>query len=379
MSTIAFVSSMNSVPWGGSEILWYEAAELLSRQKHRLALCTPRWPQLPAPLAKAQTEWGAQHCFYPPIQHRQLLRRIVKRFTRRTDDNPNRSWLRKVRPVMLCLSNGNAFQGLDWMESAIAENVPFITIAQAHADFLAPVDAEAERLIKAFSAARANYFVARANQVLVETQLGTRLTNSRLIANHSRHIPTTSPIPWPNQPDQTLRLACVARLHPASKGQDLLFTALSEDHWRNRDWQLSLYGAGDQEHCLRRLARLLGIDHRVHFMGHSNSPMDIWRSHHALVLPSRYEGTPLVMMEAMLAGRPIITTAVAGAPDLIRHGHNGFLVEAPTTGHLLRCLEEAWSKRLMWESMGYAAFATAIERCKEAPAVKLARDLLELI
>lgn len=377
MRPIGFVSTMNSVLWGGSEVLWYEAAELLAQKGHSVSLCTPLWPQLASPLLKAKAEWGAQHCFDSPIQHRHLLRRIIRHFSSRPDDGPKRRWLRHVRPVLLCLSNGNAFQGLEWMEAALLENVPFVTIAQAHADFLCPTDADADRLIKAFTGARANYFVARANQELVEAQLGLQLTNARLIGNHSRHLLIASPIPWPQQPNQTLKLACVGRLHPASKGQDLLFQALADSRWRNRDWLLYLYGEGEQEQSLRRFAQMLGIAQRVFFMGHSSTPLDIWKTHHALVLASRYEGTPLVLMEAMLAGRPVISTAVAGIPELVKHGHNGFLAEAPTLEHLQRCLEQAWSHRSQLPALGRAAHSAAAERAKEVPAVRLANEILE--
>lgn len=378
MSMFGFVSSMNSLPWGGSEVLWYEAAELLNMEGHSVTLCTPPWPILPAPLAKAKTEWGAQHYFDPSVLPPHLLRRMARRFRRRSAESSKRQWLRQVRPVLLCLSNGNAYQGLEWMEAAMVENVPFVTIAQAHADFLAPADSQADRLIEAFTAANVNFFVARANQQLVEAQLGFRLTNARLIGNHSRHLSVSSPIPWPQQPDQTLKLACVARLHPASKGQDLLFQVLADDRWQNRAWQLSLYGAGEQEQSLLRLAQMLGISQRVHFMGHSPDPTMIWETHHALVLASRYEGIPLVLMEAMLAGRPVLATAVAGIPELIKDGRNGFLAEAPTVEHLQRCLEEAWVKRGQWPEMGRAAHVAAAERAKEVPAVKLAQELLLL-
>lgn len=369
---------MSSVPWGGSEILWYEAAEECARIGHAVAICTPSWPTLPAPLERAKADWCVQHSFDPSVLQTHPVRRILRRLARRDDLYYKRQWLRQIRPLILCLSNGNAFQGLAWMEAAMAEDVPFVTIAQAHAEFLAPDDLQADRLIKAFSTAQANYFVARANHELVECQLGYRFNNARLIANHSRHLPLHSPMPWPDQSSDSLRLACVARLHPASKGQDLLFQALSDPRWHTRNWQLSLYGMGEHENCLRRLASMLGIGGRVHFMGQSSTPMEIWRTHHALVLPSRYEGTPLVLMEAMLAGRPVITTAVAGAPELIQHGHNGFLAEAPTVGKLRLCLEDAWARRAEWSSMGIAAYATAEERAKEAPALRFARELLIL-
>ena len=373
---IAFVSTMNSVPWGGSEVLWYETAEVLEQQGHPVTLCTPLWPHLAPPLAKAKSEWGAKHCFDPTIQHRSLSRRIIRRFNRGTDERSKRRWLREERTVLLCLSNGNAFQGLEWMEAAMAEHVPFVTIAQAHADFLSPTDTNANRLIDAFSAAQANYFVSRANQEQVETQLGLQFMNARLIGNHSRYLPVTSPLPWPDQPNQHIKFACVGRLHPASKGQDLLLQALADDQWHSRDWQLSLYGTGEHEQCLRRLADMLGLAQRVHFMGHISDPMEIWKTHHVIVLASRYEGTPLVLMEAMLAGRPVISTAVAGIPELITHGLNGFLAEAPSVEHLQRCFEEAWSKRSQWPLIGQAAHTAAAERAKEVPALRLASELM---
>ena len=84
-------------------------------------------------------------------------------------------------------------------------------------------------------------------------------------------------------------------------------------------------------------------------------------------------------MEAMLAGRPVISTSVAGIPELVKHGLNGFLAEAPTVEHLQQCLEEAWVKRFQWPDIGRAAHAAAAERAKEVPAVRLANELLEFI
>lgn len=370
---------MNSVPWGGSEVLWYEAAELVALQGHSVSLCTPRWPELASPLVTAKEKWGADHCFDSQPPNYSLISRITRRVRRRQEESLMRQWLRRTRPSLLCISNGNAYQGLEWMEAAIAENIPFVTIAQAHADFLGPSDNEASRLIHAFSLSQANYFVARANQELVESQLGISLGNSRIIGNHSRHLSIASPVAWPEHPHRSIRLACVARLHPASKGQDLLFRVLAGDRWRNRDWHLSLYGKGEQEQCLRRLATMLGIEQRVTFMGHSGSPMTIWDTHHALVLASRYEGTPLVLMEAMLAGRPVISTAVAGIPELIQHGHTGYLAQAPTVEHLQICLEESWANRDQWQSVGLAAHRFAVVRAREVPAQRLAKELLGLI
>jgi glycosyltransferase involved in cell wall biosynthesis len=377
--TIAFASSMASVPWGGSEILWSETAALLAQLGHCIAVATPAWPARPSALHQLASAGDVQLSTQPRSRPASLKQRLVSKLFARPPASFERCWLRQCQPALLCISNGNSFEGVHWMEAAHAEGIPFVTISQAHAEFLAPDDQEALRLIAAFRSARTNYFVCKANQHMVETQLGWQFHNACLIGNHSRHLPTAAPLPWPESTDATLQLACVARLHPPSKGQDLVFQALADPRWQSRPWRLSLFGSGDQEQCLRRLASQLGIADRVDFRGQTDTPLAIWQRHHALILASRYEGLPLVLMEAMLAGRPVISTAVAGAPELVQHGVSGFLAEAPTSQHLLACLEQAWDARHRWSSMGLAAHRHASSRAAQPPAERLASELQELL
>ncbi len=86
---------------------------------------------------------------------------------------------------------------------------------------------------------------------------------------------------------------------------------------------------------------------------------------------------PFSLPLAMRAGRPAISTAVAGIPELIKHGQNGFLCEAPTVVDLQRCLEEAWANLNHLPALGRAAHSAAAERAKEVPALRLAEELQE--
>ena len=90
----------------------------------------------------------------------------------------------------------------------------------------------------------------------------------------------------------------------AAKGQDLLLQTLALPEWWDRPVELNLYGAGGHEPALRRLARMLQVKN-VHFRGHVNNVRAIWEQNHLLVLPSRYEGLPLALVEAMWCGRPV--------------------------------------------------------------------------
>jgi glycosyltransferase involved in cell wall biosynthesis len=160
---------------------------------------------------------------------------------------------------------------------------------------------------------------------------------------------------WPTEEGSQLRMACVARLHAPSKGQDLLFEALAEPPWTDRDWRLSLYGEGPNQALLEWFAEQLGLDKRIEFKGQVNDVAGIWAKHHLLVLPSRYEGLPLVLVEAMLCGRPAVVTDVAGNCEVVAAGVSGFVAEAPSKPALRRALEQAWEHRGELRTMGEAA------------------------
>lgn len=93
---------------------------------------------------------------------------------------------------------------------------------------------------------------------------------------------------------------------------------------------LLLVGGGDQEVKLRWMARGMGIERNVAFLG--QIPYAELPKFHAasdtFVLTSGYEGTCLVLVEAAAAGKPIVTTNIAGADDVVINGESGFVVDA---------------------------------------------------
>jgi glycosyltransferase involved in cell wall biosynthesis len=127
---------------------------------------------------------------------------------------------------------------------------------------------------------------------------------------------------------------------------------------------VTLFGHGPNEKTLLRLKQLYGLDN-VRLGGFTRDVCSVWEQHHALILPSRYEGLPIVVVEAMLCGRPCIVTDVMGSAELLEHGVTGFVAEAPTTYHIDKALEDAWEARSRWAEIGRQA---AIAVRKEVPA-----------
>lgn len=110
------------------------------------------------------------------------------------------------------------------------------------------------------------------------------------------------------------------------------------------------------EQSLKRLARELGVEGKVRFAGHVAEIQQVWTQHHALVLPSRFEGLPIALVEAMLCSRPAIVTDFAGNAELVgKNGECGFVATAPTVTAVADAMERAWQSRMRWQAMGQTA------------------------
>lgn len=151
----------------------------------------------------------------------------------------------------------------------------------------------------------------------------------------------------PASPDPRLRamlgaragsvlLGCVARLHP-DKDHATLFHALAG--MDAVDWTLALIGDGPERAGLERLAADLGLAARITFCGDQGAIEALMPQLDLLVLASRTEGLPMVLLEAMACGVPCVATAVGGIPALLADAH-GVVVEPANPAALSAALGE---------------------------------------
>jgi len=133
----------------------------------------------------------------------------------------------------------------------------------------------------------------------------------------------------PTQPGAERRLICVGRLCE-QKGQLLLIEAARQLSDRGTEFELVLAGDGEMRGDLETLIARYGLGRQVRITGwiSSDQVRDEILAARALVLPSFAEGLPVVIMEAMALRRPVISTFVAGIPELVVPGEHGWLVPA---------------------------------------------------
>ena len=118
-------------------------------------------------------------------------------------------------------------------------------------------------------------------------------------------------------------ILCVAELHPR-KGIKYLIQALAKINDENL--RLIVAGEGQRKKELEELAKKLGVANYIKFLGQRNDVPRLMASADVFVLPSLHEAFGLVLLEAMLAKLPIISTNAGGVPEIIEHEKNGLLV-----------------------------------------------------
>jgi glycosyltransferase involved in cell wall biosynthesis len=127
--------------------------------------------------------------------------------------------------------------------------------------------------------------------------------------------------------DGPLRVLCVGRLVP-EKGQAVLIDALERIRGSGRDVTCTFVGDGPSRDRLESAIAARGLHGAVTVTGALDQ--DAVREHYlnsdAFCLPSFAEGVPVVLMEAMAAGLPVVTTRIAGIPELVTDGRDGLLV-----------------------------------------------------
>lgn len=176
------------------------------------------------------------------------------------------------------------------------------------------------------------------------------------------------------------RLVCIGRLCEA-KGQLMLLEAAARLTARDIPLKLVLAGDGPMRRALEERIHHYALDQRVRITGWISSA-DVRReilAARALVLPSFAEGLPVVIMEAMALRRPVLSTYVAGIPELVRPGETGWLFSAGSVDELVMAMEDCLAKPAdSLQAMGDAAQKRVIARHSiDTEATKLGTLFLE--
>ena len=180
----------------------------------------------------------------------------------------------------------------------------------------------------------------RADLVLANSRAGLEALAGFVPAGKLAFAPNPLPPPPPGAPaaKQGPYFLAVGRLH-RQKAYDVLLDAFARVAPKLPDWRLVALGDGELGRELALRAGALGLADRVDWLGRQADPWPWLRAADVFVLPSRFEGTPNALLEAMsCAVAPIVSDATAGALEWVADGESGLVVPVEDAGALAQAM-----------------------------------------
>jgi glycosyltransferase involved in cell wall biosynthesis len=348
---IAFFSTMAGHSWGGSEELWSRAAMALVERGHSVAFNCVEWPIIAAPLQRL-----IDHGVLPHFRSRRRIGRTLRQTLQklRLVRLKHMRWLQKCRPDFVVISFACHTDDPQIAITCHRLGIPYAILLQAAGAHTWIEPRSLPDFRSAYTRAAQCFFVSAENREVMQSNLAVDLSWTEIVDNPFTVSVNAGPDWPPAQP--YWKLACVARVHFASKSQDLLVRVLCRPKWRARPLKVVLWGSDHGNlNQLRRLIDLNALQEQIEYGGVASDIEQLWSKHHGLLLPSRHEGNALSLIEAMMCSRVPITTKAGRAAELINDNETGFLAPAATAELIDLVLERAWHRRSDWRTMGERA------------------------
>jgi glycosyltransferase involved in cell wall biosynthesis len=379
---VHFISLLAGDTWGGSEELWSQTASHLRGKGHNVSACiywhgkTDMHPKI----VELQKRGIVVHEWNTPLKPKRWPRRLAARFYQtisgiRRNDEVVIPWHIPSDSDLVVISSPGIGFNYPLIAYCTQNGIRYVLVCQSVSESEWVGDDELAKWRTIYRNAQAVYFVSKANLECTCCQLAYRGQHFEVVHNPYKTARSLV-FNWPKS-SNLRKIAFVGRLQPEHKGIDLLLRAISTDAWKKRPIQLNIYGEGKSATQLREMARYLEVEKKVMFHGYASDVDQIWDENEMLILPSRHEGLPLVVIEAMIRGRPCLVTDVSGNAEYVTDSVTGFVADGATLNCVGRALERAWQDRDLWHDMGRNAFHEIRQRFPSDPVEEFTAKLLE--
>ena len=204
-----------------------------------------------------------------------------------------------------------------------------------------------------------NWLYQFADAIVLQTH---RIATTFPLTLRSKISVIANPVPTPHwwvtnyaKQLEKKNLVAIGRL-TNQKGFDILIKSFARTVHRHPGWQLQIAGVGEEQAALHQLCKNLSIAEQVVFLGRKSDLQIVWREASLFVLPSRFEGFPNALCEAMAVGLPVIATRCEFGPEeIVRHGENGLLVPVEDVNALSEALDTLINNPELCQRLGTQA------------------------
>ena len=354
---ILFVSTMKGDPWGGSEEFWLAIAIWMAKNGYSVDCAFYGWPTgKQEKIAMMQHEGinitqltnpKTSNNIFDKLNRKRIVQKELKLLVQQPFDlicisqggyeEVTHAPFRKLLPLL----NKFVIINHNYNES----NLLSLNRKQKLKDWTDAAALNMGDAAKIFSAIKTIAGFDVANQFVLKNPLTIPLQN----------VPSNWPVLNKNG---NYNWVVMSQLDTNRKAQDILVKALSTKKWQQRNWELFLYGAGEDKNLLQQLINKSAVKNKIHLMGHTKQVEQVLQQSHLLLQITHIDAMPLSVTEAMNMAKPCVVSRTGDMPLWIEDNINGFIAEEVTEKGIDEAMERAWLQKENWQQMGQADFAT---------------------
>lgn len=374
MKRVAIVTTIGALPWGGSEELWKNFSHELLENQNQVFCSVFNWKSEPKHITDLR-EKGAVIHKRNRFQYPTFKGKIKGFVNRKLFGLKQLSEIKKFNPDFVFFSCGGAFDtsAFPYNDFIFSLNCPFGIYLSLNTEFeVLPFDVMKIQK-KVFEDAKFVIFPSQRNLYTAKRQLCSNISNG-IVLNNPITFKDISPLTLPV--DSKIKFASVARLDAFVKGQGVLLEIFAQEKWKNRNFELNIFGSGDDLNYLKELTKFYDLQDKVNFKGQvSDIRKDIWADNHVLLMPSQYEGCPISLYDAAICSRPAVVSDVGGNAEFVENEINGFVSEAPSVLSFGKALEKMWEHKNKIKILGENAREKALNTLNLNPHLEVLNQI----
>ena len=358
----AFITTNNGSYDGGSELWWRESAKKLRSLGHDVSILIKKWNPRP-PFLYEFDKLGIKSYYKEEAGLESIL---------------------SYHLDLIIVSVGDQDEGIEYYFIFQQKAIPYIIVNRLTKEpRFWPICHKINNTVKeGYLGAEKVFFASKNNHEVMENRLKCKVPKWGRIYSPC-HADREAKFTFPSI-SQGINFAVPAKILFIHKGQDLLVDVFRQKKWKERIITINFYGVGKDQERLKQMVQDAGLDKLVVFhgkivnIGREHEISNIWLKNQAVLMPTRMEGFPNMVVNAMLSERVPIVTDIGGHAEVIQDGVTGFIAANPTAKDIDEALERAYQRQNEWEVIGQKARKVMCKYLPEDPVEDAAHKILEV-
>ena len=348
MNPVFFLSLMNGAAWGGSEELWYCTALWMAKHGYKVGIGCYDWEEKKHRIEELKK--NGCNIYLLPNRKGLFKKAAIKKALLSIPFDEY---------ALTVVNQGGWEEILHAPFKNLYKRLAKYVIVNHNYNQNAFLSFKKQQLLQQWILkAQMNFGATEKIFEMIESKFNIHINKKATLINPITFYPDTQANPYPVFTNDTCIWIMLAELDVARKAQNILIETLSSTKWKNRNWQLHLYGKGKDKEMLEKLIHELGLDDKIFLKGFKANSKQILQNCHLLLQCTFIDAMPLSVVEAMAMARPCVVSNVGDMPAWIKDDINGFVCSAVSKEGVDVTLEACWQKKDSWQKMGEMAFKT---------------------